>query len=170
MTVTSQTLIGMSERGLLPKKLLVESRHGTHPYALGVLAILIAVSQPLDFHALVLVCECLLCLVCGCFVSFFYICIWVMGWSFVCSFVLFLVAVFYCLLTTAVSPVFFASKMYKYDMYVCVCWFGPLLFSCSMIIEVSFLKCVFSCFAPPLPRPYHSFLQKVTFFIPSRPA
>lgn len=59
MTVTSQTLIGMSERGLLPKKLLKESRYGTHPYALGVIAILIAVSQPLDFHALVLVCECL---------------------------------------------------------------------------------------------------------------
>lgn len=58
MTVTSQTLIGMSERGLLPKKLLKESRYGTYPYALGVIAVLIAVSQPLDFHALVLVCEC----------------------------------------------------------------------------------------------------------------
>lgn len=57
MTVTSQTLIGMSERGLLPKKLMKESRHGTHPWALGTIALLIAVSQPLDFHALVLVCE-----------------------------------------------------------------------------------------------------------------
>ena len=57
MTVTSQTLIGMSERGLLPKRLLEESRYGTHPWALGVIAFLIAVSQPLDFHALVLVCE-----------------------------------------------------------------------------------------------------------------
>lgn len=57
MTVTSQALVGMSEGGLLPQKLLVESRHGTHPYALGVIAALIAISQPLDFHALVLVCE-----------------------------------------------------------------------------------------------------------------
>lgn len=58
MTVTSQTLVGMAERGLLPRKLLEESPHGTRPYALGVIALLIAVSQPLDFHALVLVCEC----------------------------------------------------------------------------------------------------------------
>ncbi|CAM9381740.1 unnamed protein product [Ectocarpus fasciculatus] len=57
MTVTSQALVGMSEGGLLPQKLLVESRHGTHPYALGVIAALIAISQPLDFHALVLVCN-----------------------------------------------------------------------------------------------------------------
>lgn len=63
MTVTSQTLIGMSERGLLPKKLLKESRYGTYPYALGVIAVLIAVSQPLNFHALVLVCECAACFV-----------------------------------------------------------------------------------------------------------
>lgn len=64
MTVTSQTLIGMSERGLLPKKLLKESRHGTYPYALAVIAVLIAVSQPLDFHALVLVCECFSVMLC----------------------------------------------------------------------------------------------------------
>lgn len=73
MTVTSQTLIGMSERGLLPKKLLEESRHGTHPYALGVIAVLIAVSQPLDFHALVLVCEFGCMRVCGCVG----VCMWV---------------------------------------------------------------------------------------------
>lgn len=65
MSVTSQALIGMSERGLLPKKLLEESRHGTHPYALGTIAFLISVSQPLDFHALVLVCELLLVLLSG---------------------------------------------------------------------------------------------------------
>lgn len=57
MSVTSQTLIGMAERGLLPKKLMKESRYGTHPWALGTIASLIAVSQPLDFHSLVLVCE-----------------------------------------------------------------------------------------------------------------
>lgn len=58
MSVTSQTLIGMSERGLLPKRMMEESRHGTYPWALGTIAVLIAISQPLDFHALVLVCEC----------------------------------------------------------------------------------------------------------------
>lgn len=58
MSVTSQTLIGMAERGLLSKRLMEESRYGTHPWALATIAVLIAVSQPLDFHALVLVCEC----------------------------------------------------------------------------------------------------------------
>lgn len=61
MSVTSQTLIGMSERGLLPKRLMDESRHGTYPWALGVIAALVAVSQPLDFTALVLICEYFLC-------------------------------------------------------------------------------------------------------------
>ncbi|CAM9862984.1 unnamed protein product [Pylaiella littoralis] len=72
MTVTSQTLIGMSERGLLPKRLLKESPHGTHPYALGLIAVLIAVSQPLDFHALVLVCNFLYTLQTGLELAAFY--------------------------------------------------------------------------------------------------
>lgn len=57
MSVTSQTLIGMSERGLLPGRLMRESRHGTHVWALAVIAVFVCVSQPLDFEALVLVCE-----------------------------------------------------------------------------------------------------------------
>lgn len=58
MSVTSQTLVGMSERGFLPRKVMSESRHGTYPWALGVIAVIIAISQPLDFKELVLVCEC----------------------------------------------------------------------------------------------------------------
>ncbi|CAM9712514.1 unnamed protein product, partial [Discosporangium mesarthrocarpum] len=57
MSVTSQTLTGMSERGLLPQKLAEESQFGTHPWALGTIAAFIAASQPLDFDALVLVCN-----------------------------------------------------------------------------------------------------------------
>lgn len=58
MSVTSQTLIGMAERGLLPRRLKEESVHGTYPWALGTIALIIALSQPLNFHALVLVCKC----------------------------------------------------------------------------------------------------------------
>lgn len=36
---------------------MTESRHGTHPWALAIIAVLIAVSQPLNFHSLVVVCE-----------------------------------------------------------------------------------------------------------------
>lgn len=58
MSVTSQTVVGMSERGFLPRKIMAESRHGTYPWALGAIAVIIAISQPLDFKELVLVCEC----------------------------------------------------------------------------------------------------------------
>lgn len=58
MSVTSQTVVGMSERGFLPRKIMTESRHGTYPWALGAIAVIIAISQPLDFKELVLVCEC----------------------------------------------------------------------------------------------------------------
>ena len=57
MSVTSQTLVGMAERGFMPMKIMAESRHGTHPWALGTIAVVIAMSQPLDFKELILVCE-----------------------------------------------------------------------------------------------------------------
>lgn len=58
MSVTSQTLIGMAERGFLPSKLRNESPHGSYPWALATIAGIIALSQPFDFHALVLICKC----------------------------------------------------------------------------------------------------------------
>ncbi|CAM9299754.1 unnamed protein product [Choristocarpus tenellus] len=57
MSVTSQTLAGMAEGALLPSSLKYKGRHGTHPWALVTIAAIIAASQPLDFDALVRVCN-----------------------------------------------------------------------------------------------------------------
>ncbi|CAM9581583.1 unnamed protein product [Chrysoparadoxa australica] len=62
ITITSEMMLGMAEKGILPAPLKRQSYHGTPSFCLVAIALIIAAIQPLDFQNLVALCNFMYCM------------------------------------------------------------------------------------------------------------